>query len=356
MDAKLRHSRMLINSAFPGKLKAIFSPQHGLFSEKQDNMKESGHEIDSALAIPVFSLYERSRIPSQQQLDLIDLFVVDLQDVGTRVYTYIWTLLLAMKACAKAGVALAVLDRPNPLGGSVVEGNILNEDLYSFVGMAPVPMRHGLTIGEIATMFVSIYGLDLELHVVRMNGWNRGMLFPDTGLPWVLPSPNMPTFDTALVYPGQVMLEGTNLSEGRGTTRPFEIFGAPYLDTDEVKRQLSCERDFLLREQSFEPTFNKWKGKRCKGFQIHVTNPYSFSPYRLSLDLLSIISRTCRSDFSWAPPPYEYEYEKLPADLIIGNKHIRSMVEQGQEMNDLHGLLKEDERNFLEIRRPWLLY
>jgi len=356
VDSRLVHARFLINNAFPGQLKALFSPQHGLFSEKQDNMRESAHDTDTALGIPVFSLYEKTREPAKEHLNLIDLLMVDLQDVGTRVYTYCWTLLLSMKACARAGIALAVLDRPNPVGGQLIEGNILDHDLHSFVGMAPIPMRHGLTLGEMAIMFKDILEIDLELHVVTMEGWSRSMLFPDTGLPWVMPSPNMPVFETALVYPGQVILEGTNISEGRGTTRPFEIFGAPYLDTGQLQAELSGLPGMVLRGQFFEPTFNKWQGQRCRGFQIHVTNQDTFRPYRFTLSLLSAINRLHGDKFSWSQPPYEYEYEKLPADLIIGRKEIRRMVEQGASAEEIGNALTHDEINFRQEREGWLLY
>jgi uncharacterized protein YbbC (DUF1343 family) len=356
VDSSLRHSRFVINNVFPGQLQALFTPQHGLFSEKQDNMKESGHEFEPELGIPIFSLYEMTRTPAREQLDLIDILLVDLQDVGTRVYTYIWTMLLAMKACAAAGVAVAVLDRPNPVGGGLVEGNILDEELHSFVGMAPIPMRHGLTIGELAIMFRSQFRLALELHVVKMEGWNRNTLFPETGLPWVLPSPNVPVSETAMVYPGQVILEGTNLSEGRGTTRPFEIFGAPYLDTKLLLRKIPCMEGIRLREQFFEPTFNKWHGKRCRGFQIHITDPGLFRPYRFTLGLLSSICRFYPENFSWTPPPYEYEYERLPADLIIGSRQVRKAVESGAGINEIDRLIARDEEEFRKQRRDWLLY
>lgn len=356
VDSSLRYSKFLINNAFPGQLKALFTPQHGLFSEKQDNMKESCHEIDPELGIPVFSLYEKTRAPVREQLDLIDIFLVDLQDVGTRVYTYIWTMLLSMKACTEAGVVVAVMDRPNPIGGRLVEGNILDEGLYSFVGMAPIPMRHGLTVGETAIMFTALFDLDIELHIVKMAGWNRNMLFPDTGLPWVLPSPNIPIFETALVYPGQVLLEGTNLSEGRGSTRPFEIFGAPYLNTRLLVRELPFIDGIRLREQFFEPTFSKWRGKRCRGFQIHVTDPGLFRPYRFTLGLLSSVCRFYPEDFSWTSPPYEYEYEKLPADLIIGSRQVRKAIEAGSGINKMDQIIDRDEEEFRKQRREWLLY
>ena len=356
VDSNLVHSRILMDTAFPGQLKALFSPQHGLFSEKQDNMKESGHGIDPVLGIPVFSLYEKTRTPSPEQLGLIDILVIDLQDVGTRVYTYIWTLLLAMKACAKAGISVAVLDRPNPIGGLEVEGNLLDEKLYSFVGMAPIPMRHGLTIAELAFMFSETCITGLDLHVVKMNGWNRDMMFPETGLPWVLPSPNMPLFKTALVYPGQVLLEGTNMSEGRGTTRPFEIFGAPYLTPQDIMSEIGPIHGAILREQFFEPTFNKWKGKRCGGFQIHVTEPQLFRPYRFTLSLIAAMFRTYPEEFEWSQPPYEYEYHKLPADLLIGNQKVRQAIEAGISYDELNVLLEEDEQAFQAARGAWLLY
>ncbi len=356
VSSGLIHSRLLINDAFPNRLKAIFTPQHGLFAEKQDNMKESGHGVDEELNLPVFSLYSETRAPLKEQLELIDVFVVDLQDCGCRVYTFIWTMLLAMKACAENGVALAVLDRPNPIGGSQVEGNILDEGLFSFVGLAPIPMRHGMTIGELALFFKDFLGLDLELHVVAMEGWNRDMYFDSTGLPWVFPSPNMPSVETAIVYPGQVILEGTNLSEGRGTTMPFEIFGAPYLKASEVIDALGDVEGALLRYQAFEPTFNKWQGKRCQGFQIHVTDRQKFLPYRFTLNLLSAINRVQGEEFSWTPPPYEYDFWHLPADLIIGSKKIRTLVEQGAGREELHEALLPDEKEFEEKRQPFLLY
>jgi len=226
-------------------------------------MIESQDIIDDEIGIPVFSLYGKTRVPKEEHLSLIDIFVVDLQDVGTRVYTYIWTMLLAMKACAKKGITFVVLDRPNPIGGKIIEGNILKEELFSFVGLAPLPMRHGMTIGELALYFKESERLDLELHIIKMAGWKRDMFFDDTGLIWVWPSPNMPTMDTAFVYPGQVIFEGTNVSEGRGTTKPFEIFGAPFLDTKRFLETFNSlgisweQYGFILIRQDFEPTFNK---------------------------------------------------------------------------------------------------
>jgi len=364
VDTLLRHSKDLIFSTMlPGQLKCLFSPQHGLYAEKQDNMKESPDDFAQTLNIPVFSLYGKDREPSPDQLSGIDLLVVDLQDIGCRVYTFIWTLYLAMKACAKAGVGIAVLDRPNPLGGEVIEGNLLARDCRSFVGLAPLPMRHGMTIGEIAGFFMEEQGLDLEFHIVKMQGWSREMDFAATGLPWIWPSPNMPTLDTATVYPGQVVWEGTNVSEGRGTTRPFEIFGAPFLDPDAVRKEAEkwSLPGFILREQSFEPAFHKWSGKRCRGFQIHVTNRLEYRPYITTLAVLAAVKRMHPKDFAWKDPPYEYEFERLRVRAPSrGSDYRRQEGERGPGCrNRPYGYpvcLGRDLKDFEQARPAWLLY
>lgn len=358
VDTQLRHSKDLIFSKLPGHLKCLFCPQHGLYAEKQDNMDESPDAFAPALNIPVFSLYGKDREPSPGQLSEIDLLIVDLQDIGCRVYTFIWTLYLAMKACAKAGVGITVLDRPNPLGGESMEGNLLAQECQSFVGLAPLPMRHGMTIGEIAKFFMEEQGLNLELHVVKMQAWRRDMDFAATGLPWIWPSPNMPTLDTARVYPGQVVWEGTNVSEGRGTTRPFEIFGAPFLDSDALRKEVERWKlpGFVLREQSFEPTFHKWSGKQCRGFQIHVTDRIEYRPYITTLAILAAVKRMHPKDFAWKDPPYEYEFERLPADLIIGDKRVRKSVNAGTDPMDIQSIWAEDLKDFEKARPAWLLY
>ena len=358
VDASLHHTKNLINSRFPGQLKALFTPQHGLFAEKQDNMVESHDEIDPELNIPVYSLYGDSREPDSRQLSDIDIFIVDIQDVGCRVYTFIWTVYLVMKSCARAGVSLVVLDRPNPIGGDMVEGNLLEDDFKSFVGMARIPMRHGMTIGELARLFAWMEDIDLDLRIIPMEGWRREMDFTDTGLPWVWPSPNMPTIDTARVYPGQVVLEGTNLSEGRGTTRPFEVFGAPYLDIARLKSGIDGLglSGFVLRDQYFEPVFHKWAGERCRGFQIHVTARRLYRPYLVTLAILSLIARLYPEDFVWKGPPYEYEYDRLPADLIMGSKIVREAVDAGEGPEEIASLWHADLEEFLTLRAGFLLY
>jgi len=362
LNSKLIHSKILLYKNFPAKLTCLFSPQHGLFAQKQDNMIESYDVIDDEIGIPVFSLYGKTRIPKEEHLSLIDIFVVDLQDVGTRVYTYIWTMLLAMKACAKKNITFVVLDRPNPISGEIIEGNILEKDLFSFVGLAPIPMRHGMTMGELALYFKEYENLDLDLHVIKMDGWKRKMFFDQTELYWVWPSPNMPTLDTAIVYPGQVIFEGTNISEGRGTTKPFEVFGAPFLEPKiflEFFNKIDInwkELGFFLRRQDFEPTFNKWKNNYCYGFQIHVLDRLKFRPYLVSLAILYTIIKTSEKNFSWKSPPYEYEFKKLPIDLIIGNKEIRTLLKMNDSFNKIIRIIANDLKRFKEIRQKFLLY
>ncbi len=358
VDGEIRHAREIFASIFPGRLTALFSPQHGFFADKQDNMVESDDILDPTLGIPVFSLYGESRSPLPHQLDLIDTLVVDLQDVGCRVYTFIWTMLLAMEACSRAGKRVVVLDRPNPIGGAV-EGNLLRPQLTSFVGLHPLPMRHGMTMGELALLFRWERKLDLDLQIVTMEGWRRDLCFADTGLPWIWPSPNMPLMETALVYPGTVLLEGTNVSEGRGTTRPFETFGAPWMDPRElaqVLHEMEADHGTVLREQWFEPTFHKWAGQTCRGLQIHVVDNHLFRPYRLGLALLAAMARLYPDTFAWRPPPYEYEYERLPTDLLIGDTEIRRAVGSGRDPRELEPLWEEELSRFMERRKPFLLY
>jgi uncharacterized protein YbbC (DUF1343 family) len=358
LDSRCRTAKAVISEVLPGRLKALFGPQHGLGGEDQDNMIETGHSRDRELNLPVFSLYSEVREPSPEMLDLVDILVVDLQDVGTRVYTFASTLLGCMKAAARSAKKVIVLDRPNPLGGRSVEGNLLAPELYSFVGPYHLPMRHGLTLGEMARLFNHVFALDCDLHVVPVKGWRRAMLWPETGLRWMMPSPNMPLPETAMVYPGQVLWEGTNVSEGRGTCRPFELFGAPFLDTKGIRSTLQPEdtEGCDLQDISFRPTFNKWQGELCRGFFIHVLDPLLFHPYRLSLALLSAILAVHGRDFRWKEPPYEYEYKRLPIDLILGDSSLRESLERSVEINSLQSSWEKDLRDYLEWREPFLLY
>ena len=354
----LTHSRQSIWNRYGDRLKVLFSPQHGLFAEKQDNMIESAHRQDALLGLPVYSLYSKTRIPTREIFDAIDILLVDLQDVGTRVYTFVYTISHCMEAARKYGKKVIVLDRPNPIGGALVEGNCLGDDWKSFVGRFPIPMRHGLTVGELSLLFNGAYGIGCDLEVVPMQGWRRSMLFDDTGLTWVAPSPNLPTATSSLVYPGQVILEGTNLSEGRGTTQPFEFFGAPFINTSKILEFLNGIplEGIILRPIEFEPTANKWQGDICHGFQIHITDSEAFRPYRTSLALLQAVIHNHRDQFKWKSPPYEYEYERMPIDLICGDDKIRYQIENMVPVPDMEASWQKDLDKFEKLRSAFFLY
>lgn len=358
VDSGLVHARDRIDQAFPGRLKALFSPQHGFYAEKQDNMIESADRRDPVSGLPVFSLYGETRIPTKAMLEQIDVMLVDLQDVGTRVYTFIYTLSHCMEAARQSGKKIIVLDRPNPLGGLVVEGNILQPDCASFVGRYPIPMRHGLTIGELAALFNTAFGIDCDLEIIAMQGWAREMMFEHTDLPWVAPSPNLPAPASAMVYPGQVIWEGTNLSEGRGTTQPFELFGAPYIDPNRLLNAIEPEvlHGAKLRPIVFEPTSNKWTGHPCQGYQIHVTNVAAYSPYAFSLGIYRAVYQLYEEQFAYKQPPYEYEYERLPMDLILGDRELRLKIETGMPIMEIVRDWQASLEAYREMITPILIY
>lgn len=322
-------ARELIGGGFD--LRVLFGPQHGAHGEKQDNMVESDHFHDSATGLRSYSLYGEVRKPTADMLADIDVLLFDLQDVGVRVYTFVWTMALAMEACAETGVRFVVLDRPNPVGGVHREGPALEPGFESFVGLHPIPLRHGLTCGELARWLVRERGIDCQLEVVECSGWRRSDTWGETGLPWVAPSPNLPTVDSCGVYPGMVLLEGTNLSEGRGTTRPFELFGAPFLDPEQLAESLRPRlgEGVVLRPCYFEPTFQKHEGTACGGGQLHVTDGGVFRPVHTALAVLSAVRDCAPADFRWREPPYEYETEKAPIDILWGNDRLRSQIERG---------------------------
>ncbi|MBW1750447.1 MAG: DUF1343 domain-containing protein [Deltaproteobacteria bacterium] len=357
-DRHFTHSRDLILQAFPGQLTCLFSPQHGFFSEKQDNMIESGHSIDSVSGLSIFSLYGETRKPLPAMFEDLDILLIDLQDVGTRVYTFIWTVVYCLQTAAETGKKVVILDRPNPVGGHIVEGNLLKSRCRSFVGLYEIPMRHGLTMGELAQLCNRDMKIGAELEVVKMQGWQRRMFFSDTGFPWVFPSPNMPTPLTALVYPGQVIWEGTNISEGRGTTLPFELVGAPFIDHQQVLEKISTISlpGCLLRSIVFEPTSGKWAGQRCPGFHVHVTEKDGFLSYRLSLALLQALLDLYPEEFSYKPPPYEYEFEQLPMDMIMGDRELRTALEDGVDILELEQSWQQELAGYDELRRSVFLY
>ncbi|MEW5725659.1 MAG: DUF1343 domain-containing protein [Thermodesulfobacteriota bacterium] len=352
------HAVSYIDRAFPGRLKVLFGPQHGYLGEKQDNMVESAHGREAGAGRPVYSLYGETRRPTPEMLAGLDALLVDMVDVGTRVYTFVWTMAYCLEAAARAGVKVVVLDRPNPVGGREIEGNLLQPDCASFVGLYPLPMRHGLTVAELALYIADRLSPRPELEVIKMEGWRREMYFADTGLPWVLPSPNMPTPETAWLYPGQVIWEGTNVSEGRGTTRPFHFFGAPFIDPEAVKAELDSRglEGVVFRTASFEPSFNKHQGRLCHGFELHPQSRETFKPYLTSLTLLEIIMRTYPDEFALKEPPYEYEFERCPLDLILGDRSVRQGLEKGRTAGELEAGWAPELLRFREERRQYLLY
>ena len=302
------------------QLAALFGPQHGYLGQTQDDMIEWQSYQHPRLKIPVHSLYGEHREPTAEMLQKLDVLLVDLQDVGTRYYTFIWTLYLCLRACGEHGVHVVVLDRPNPLNGLTTEGPLLDPSYRSFVGMHPIPIRHGRTIGELARQFREEAFPDVELTVLPMKNWERTMWFDDTGLPWVMPSPNMPTLDTATVYPGMCLLEGTNISEGRGTTRPFELFGAPFIDAEALCAALNAADlpGVFFREGYFQPAFQKFGGELCRGAQLHVTDRNIFQPFATGVEVIRRIRKMYPGQFQWKQPPYEYERKRLPIEVLIG--------------------------------------
>lgn len=358
LDCNLAPAKTVISRLLPGQTKLLFGPQHGHGGEDQDNMVETGHSHDAELNIPVFSLYSKTRKPSRELLDMIDILIIDLQDVGTRVYTFASTMVNCLKAAAQNGKRVIIFDRPNPLGGEIIEGNLLKNELFSFVGTYNLPIRHGLTMGEIAQLINNLMSIDLDLDIVPMRGWRRNMLWHDTEIRWVMPSPNMPFPGTAYVYPGQVIWEATNISEGRGTCRPFELFGSPFLDTKLVlnKVQPGTTEGCHLQETSFRPTFQKWKDELCKGFMIHILDHRKYSPYLTSLSLLKTIYDTHRDTFQWKRPPYEYEYEKMPIDMILGNSSLRREIEAGEDIFSIRSGWLSELDDYREWRKSYLIY
>jgi len=358
INSRFEHAADLFHQHPQINLTALFGPQHGIRGDTQDNMIEWQTFRDKRTALPAYSLYGETRKPTPEMLANLDVLVFDIQDVGTRVYTFIYTMALAMEAARECGKRLIVLDRPNPIGGLQIEGNLLEPDFQSFVGMFPIPMRHGMTIGELALMFNREFGIGCELEVVKMDGWRRSMFYEDTRLPWVMPSPNIPTIDTAVVYPGSVMFEGTNISEGRGTTRPFEIIGAAYVEPDEFIEELRKENlpGVIFRPLHFQPTFHKFAGELCGGIQIHVVDRNAFKPVITGVAIIRAIRRLYPDGFEWKQPPYEYVYDKLPFDVINGSSRLREQIEPGRPVAEIEESWREGLNDFDERRAPYILY
>ncbi|MEZ5415976.1 MAG: DUF1343 domain-containing protein [Vicinamibacterales bacterium] len=339
-------------------LGALFGPQHGFRSDLQDNMIETPHAEDARRRVPVYSLYSETREPTAGMLAGLDVLVIDLQDIGARIYTFIYTMANCLRACGRHGVPVIVCDRPNPIGGVAVEGETLVPGFESFVGLFPIPMRHGLTIGELATFFNDQFALGASLEVVEMEGWRRDDFADDCRMPWVMPSPNMPTLDTAVVYPGTVLLEGTLASEGRGTTRPFEIVGGPWVEAEAFADRLNWHGlpGVIFRPTIFEPTFQKHHGATCGGCQIHVTDRAAFRPVVTGVAVIEELRRADPASFAWRPPPYEYEHRLMPIDILAGSSRLRQAIERGDHAADIAAAWHDDEAAFRARRTPYLRY
>lgn len=359
----IEHGLIALKRVFGDRLVKVFGPQHGFVTDVQDNMVESKHTIHPYFGLKVYSLYSETRIPTPEMLEGLDHVFVDLQDVGTRIYTYIYTMTYMMEACQKLGIQVVILDRPNPINAETMEGNVLDMKFDSFVGRHPLPVRHALTMGEVAKMHQKYWGgKDCNLEVIQMKGYQRSMSFEDTNLPWVLPSPNLATVEAAYTFVGTVLYEGTNISEGRGTTRSLEIVGHPKIEAfkfhDKLKLVLEKERLLgqVLRPLVFLPTFQKHQGMPCGGFQIHVTDRKTFEPWRLCQTLCREFYHELGADFVWKQPPYEYEYHRMPIDLINGTDKLRHWVEKNGNRDEYQAIMREGEDTYQKQRREILLY
>jgi uncharacterized protein YbbC (DUF1343 family) len=358
VDGAFRHTADRLTDDPDVVVAALFGPQHGFRSDLQDNMIETPHARDARRKVPVYSLYSETREPSAEMLRDIDVLVIDLQDVGTRVYTYVYTMANCMRAAARHGVHVVVCDRPNPIGGEDVEGSLLEPAYASFVGQFPIPLRHGMTIGELARLFNDAFGIGASLDVVPLDGWRRAMYHDDTGVPWIIPSPNLPTLDSAIVYPGAVLFEGTRLSEGRGTTRPFELIGAPWIDGERLAEAMNARGlpGVHFRPVFFEPTFQKHATHTCGGCQVHVLDRRSFRPVRTAVELIAEFRRQDPQRFAWREPPYEYEHDKQPIDILFGSPRLRTAVDSDGDVAALVATWKADEEAFRRTREKYLLY
>jgi uncharacterized protein YbbC (DUF1343 family) len=358
IDHDFRHSADSLREHSDVNLTALFGPQHGIRGETQDNMIEWEGFNDPRTGVMAYSLYGEVRKPTEQMLSDVDVLVFDVQDVGTRVYTFIYTMALAMQSAKELGKRFIVCDRPNPINGNNIEGNILESGHESFVGMFPIPMRHGMTVCELALMFNEEFGIGCDLEIVPMEGYKRKFWFDDTGARWALPSPNIPTLDSAAVYPGTVLIEGVKFSEGRGTTRPFEIIGAPYADAYELAEHLNNHQlpGVYFRPLSFKPTFQKHAAQLCHGAQLHVTNREAFKPVITGVAVIKAMHDLYPEGFKWQSPPYEYVFDRLPFDVIAGTNKLREQIESGVSLDAIADSWQAGEKDFAERRQRYLLY
>ena len=363
IDSEFNTGVVLMQKVFGSRLKKLFGPQHGFVTDVQDNMMETPHYVHPFFKIPVYSLYSETRTPTDEMLEGLDTLVIDLQDVGTRVYTYISTLSLIMEKCVGLDIKLVVLDRPNPVGGEMIEGCVLKPGYESFVGRYPIPQRHSLTMGEVGLFGQKVLKTNCNLEIIPMKNWKRSMYWNETGLPWVLPSPNLPTPEGAITFAGTVLFEGTNVSEGRGTTRPLEIAGYPEIESfDFVTRIMKTFKEegltegFNLRPIIFLPTFQKHAGQNCGGVHIHPTVNSTFKSWSVSQMLCREFKRELGDRFEFHSKPYEYEFHKLAIDLINGTYEVRLWVDNLGSLSELQKIETQDHQEFLNKREDILRY
>ncbi|HXG89569.1 MAG TPA: DUF1343 domain-containing protein [Vicinamibacterales bacterium] len=360
VDHHLHHIVDLLLGDRDVDVRALFGPQHGFRSDVQDNMIETPHsEFEVARKrVPLYSLYSDTREPTAEMLGDVDTLVVDLQDIGTRIYTYMYTMANCMRAARKHGIKVIVCDRPNPIAGIEVEGITLEPGNESFVGQYPIPTRHGMTIGELATFFNQHFSIGADLEVIPVEGWRRTMHWDETGLPWVMPSPNIPTLESALAFPGTVHIEGTTASEGRGTTRPFELVGAPWVRADNFAAALNARHfpGVFFRPVVFEPTFQKHARVACAGCQIHITDRLAFKPVLTGVAVIEQLRAADPASFGWKKPPYEYEDDKEPIDVIAGSASFRAAIDAGEKAEDIAARWAPTVAAFRKLQRPFLLY
>ena len=358
VDHSLRHAADLFHEQRGINLTALFGPQHGIRGDVQDNMVETAHAVDRRTGIPVYSLYSETREPTERMLEEVDVLVFDMQDVGCRIYTFIYTLANCMRAARRFNKRVIVCDRPNPITGVHVAGNVLEPAYASFVGQFPLPTRHGMTVCELALLFKEHFGIECDLENVLLEGWSRELWMDETDAPWVMPSPNMPTLETATVFPGTVHLEGTQLSEGRGTTRPFELIGAPYIDAEEYAAHLSRYgfAGVHWRACGFQPTFQKHAGRACGGVQIHVLERQAFEPVMVGVAAVKVAHDLYGEDFRWKEPPYEYVHDKNPFDVIAGTGQLRAAIERRDSLESIVASWQAGLEGFRRLREAYLLY
>lgn len=359
VDKHLTHiSQLITDKSLQLEISCFFGPQHGIRGEKQDNMVESEDFIDPTTQLPVVSLYGHTREPSDDMMERLDALVVDLQDVGTRIYTFTHTMANCMRAAKRTGKKIIVLDRPNPINGQNLEGNVLEAHFSSFVGQFPICVRHGMTMGELALLYNDAFGIDCDLDVIRMRNWKRTYYADQLRRTWVPPSPNIPTLSTAITFPGTVLFEGTNISEGRGTTTPLEWVGAPFVKPDVLARIMNGLKlkGVYFRPVYFQPTYHKWKDEVCGGVQIHPTDRKKFNAFGSGVHLLCTIAKLYSDSFHWKNPPYEYEPDRMPIDLIAGTSQLREIVDLRQSPRFFEKVAEGQIGKFRKLRKNYLLY